>query len=174
MGRPAAIIEDAVPWLSPPGLVLDAACGAGRNSLHLARQGFKVVGVDISREGLRRLMRRARADGLPVHPIRADLEHFDLPRCCLDVIVNTQFLLRPLFPVYRNALRHGGLLIFETYNIDEIEVLGGDVRREYALERGELEGAFNDFEILLSEEGVFRREEGERGLARLVARKPSW
>ena len=171
--RPAAIVEDALPWLSPPGLVLDAACGAGRNSLHLARLGFKVIGIDISLEGLRRLDRRARAEDLPVHPIHADLEHFELPRSCFDVIINTQFLLRPLFPLYRDGLKVGGLVVVETYNVDEVRVLGGDIRREYALEHGELESAFSDFEILLSEEGVFPREEGERGLARLIARKPA-
>ncbi len=86
--------------------------------------------------------------------------------------MNTRFLLRRLFPIYRSALEPGGLLIFETYNVDEIEVLGGDIRRAYALERKELLEAFGDFELLLYEEGVFEEAEGERGLARLVGRKP--
>lgn len=33
---------------APPGRVLDLACGAGRHQLALARQGFQVVGVDLS------------------------------------------------------------------------------------------------------------------------------
>ena len=55
--------------------------------------------------------------------------------------------------------------------VDELEVLGGDIRREFALERGEVQAAFADLETLLYEEGVFERREGERGLSRLVARK---
>lgn len=168
--EPATILKDAEAWLNPPGLVLDVACGAGRNALHLARQGFSVVAVDISWEGLQRLARRARTERLDIHPVHADLERFGLPAQKFDVIVNTRFLLRSLFPAIRNALKPAGLLVFETFNVDELEVLGGDIRREFALERRELREAFADFEILLYEEGVFERREGERGLARMVAR----
>ena len=171
LDEPARILRDAEAWLRPPGLVLDIACGAGRNALHLARRGFQVIGVDISWEGLRLLVERARAERLAVHAVHADLEELVVPDSKFDVIVNTRFLLRRLFPLYRSALRPDGLLIFETFNVEEIEVLGGDIRRAYALERGELLSAFGDFEILLYEEGVFEEEEGARGLARLVARR---
>ena len=164
-------MKDAEAWLDPPGLALDVACGAGRNALYLARSGFSVVAVDISWEGLQRLSQRARAEQLDIHPVHADLERFKLPAAKFDVIVNTRFLLRSLFPAIHSSLKPGGLLVFETFNVDELEVLGGDIRREFALERGELRAAFADFEILLYEEGVFERREGERGLSRLVARK---
>jgi len=173
INEPATILKDAEAWLDPPGLVLDVACGAGRNALYLARRGFSVVAVDISGEGLQRLSQRARAERLDVLPVHADLEQFRLPAETYDVIVNTRFLLRSLFPAIRSALKPGGLLVFETFNVDELEVLGGDIRREFALEKGELREVFGDFEILLYEEGVFERREGERGLSRLIARKPS-
>ena len=171
LDEPARILRDAEAWLRPPGLVLDAACGAGRNALHLARLGFRVIAVDISWEGLRLLVERARRERLPVHAVHADLEELEFPEAIFDAIVNTRFLLRRLFPLYRSALNPGGLLIFETFNVDEIEVLGGDIRRAYALERGELLEAFDDLDVLLYEEGVFEEAEGERGLARMIARK---
>ncbi len=171
--EPAAIVTDAEPWLSPPGRAFDVACGAGRNALHLARRGYTVVAVDISWEGLKRLARRARRERLDVHPVHADLERFELPPETFDLIVNSRFLLRRLFPLFRRALKPGGLLLIETFNVDEIEVLGGDIRRAFALERGELLEAFAGFERLLYEEGVFECREGERGLARLIARKPA-
>ncbi len=170
--EPATILKDAEAWLTPPGLALDVACGAGRNALFLARRGFTVVAVDVSWEGLQRLARRGRSQALDVHPVHADLEQFSFPPDAFDLIVNSRFLLRPLFPTFRRSLKAGGLLLIETYNIDEIEVLGGDIRREYALERGELKREFAGFRILRYEEGVFERREGERGLARLIARKP--
>lgn len=169
---PSPIIEDALPYLSPPGLVLDVACGAGRNSIFLARYGYSVVSVDISWRGLHMLAKRARRERLDVYPVHADLERFGLPDEAFDIIVNTKFLMRDLFAQYQRALRPGGTLIVETYNTEEIDVLGGDIRREYALEPGELQNAFSDFQIILSQEGIFDLPEGERGLARLIARKP--
>lgn len=171
--EPARILEDAEAWLTEPGLALDVACGAGRNALWLARRGYKVVALDISWEGLQRLQRRARAERLDIHIVLADLEAFAFPPDSFDLIVNSRFLLRSLFPTFRSALKPGGLLLVETFSVDEIEVLGGDIRRAYALERGELRQVFWDFEMLLYEEGVFEEAEGERGLARMVARRPT-
>lgn len=170
--EPAAVVREAVPWLPSRGRALDLACGAGRNALFLARRGLEVMAVDLSGEGLRRLRRRARAGDLPVQPVQADLERFAVRPGRFDVVVNTHFLLRSTFSLIREALAPGGLVLFETYNVDEIEILGGDVRRAYALERSELRRAFRGYRLLVYEEGVFRRPEGERGLARTIARKP--
>lgn len=169
--RPARIVEDARAWLPSEGLALDVACGAGRNALFLAERGLRVLGVDLSQEGLRLMERRARARSLPVQGVLADLARFSLRPGRFDVVVNTHFLLREALPLIRDALAPGGLLVFETYHVDELDVLGGDIRRAFALERGELRRAFPDLEVLLYEEGVFEREEGERGLARMVGRR---
>ncbi len=168
---PSPIVEDALPWLSPPGLVLDVACGSGRNSLFLARYGYNVVAVDISWRGLHLLAKRSRRERLAVRPVHADFDHFVIPEDAFDVIVNTNFLMRHLFPAFEAALRPGGLLLFETYHVSEIDELGGDIRRDYTLESGELRDAFASLDILLYEEGVFDRPGGERGLVRMVARK---
>lgn len=170
--RPARIVEEALPSLPREGRALDLACGAGRNALALAERGLRVLAVDLSREGLLLTRQRAWEGGLPVQPVLADLSRFALRPSCVDVVVNTHFLLRETFPLIRRALRPGGILVFETYHVDEIEVVGGDIRRAYVLERGELRRAFRGFDVLLHEEGVFRRDGGRRGLARFVARKP--
>ncbi|MBW3534309.1 MAG: class I SAM-dependent methyltransferase [Gemmatimonadetes bacterium] len=169
--EPAEVLLRAQPWLPAEGLALDLACGAGRNALFLAERGLPVVAVDLSIEGLRLTSRRARDRGLPVWPVHADLERFAVRTGGFQVVVDVRFLLRSAFDLIVDALAPGGLLVFETFSVDEIDVLGGDIRREYALERGELRRAFPDLEVLVHEEGVFRRPEGERGLARLIARK---
>lgn len=169
--EPAEIMHRAGPWLPTEGWALDLACGAGRNALFLARRGLRVVAADLSVEGLRRAGRRARSAGLPVTPVHADAGDFALRPGCVRVAINVRFLLRSAFPLLRDALTPGGLLVFETFTVDEIEVLGGDLRRAYVLERGELLQAFSSFEVLHYEEGVLEVAEGERGLARLIARK---
>jgi tellurite methyltransferase len=127
--------------------------------------------VDLSLEGLRLLGERARARDLPILPVLADAGEFGIRPGAFDLVVNTFFLLRSAFPLIREALRPGGLLVLETFSVIELEELGGDIRRAFTLERGELLEVFGDFEVRLHEEGVFERDEGERGLARLVARK---
>jgi SAM-dependent methyltransferase len=52
---------------------VELGCGTGVNSLWLARHGFQVTGVDISREAIRRARRRAQVAGLPVRFLVADL-----------------------------------------------------------------------------------------------------
>ncbi len=153
-------------------LALDVACGAGRNALFLARRGWGVMGVDFSVEGLRILGGRARSAGLPVLPVLADAGVFHVRPGSFDLVVNTFFLLRTAFPLLHQALRPGGLLLFETFSVLELDELGGDIRRPFVLERGELLRAFPDLRVLLHEEGIFEREEGDRGLARLVGRRP--
>jgi tellurite methyltransferase len=169
--EPSRILTEAIPWLPDPGRALDLACGAGRNALFLAEKGWRVVGVDLSVEGLRRMGRKAGEEGLPVLPVLADAGDFLVRPGSFDLVINTFFLLREAFPLVREALRPGGLLVFETFSVIELEELGGDIRRAFTLERGELLEAFGDLDVLLHEEGLFQRDEGERGLARLIARK---
>jgi SAM-dependent methyltransferase len=52
----------------PPGRALDLACGEGRNALWLARQGWRVTGVDFSRVALERAGDLARGFTLPRPP----------------------------------------------------------------------------------------------------------
>ncbi|HSR41911.1 MAG TPA: class I SAM-dependent methyltransferase, partial [Longimicrobiales bacterium] len=84
--RPARIVEDAEPWLPREGLALDVACGAGRNALFLAGRGLRVLGVDLSREGLGLMERRGRARALPIQGVLADLSRFALRPGRFDVV----------------------------------------------------------------------------------------
>lgn len=167
-GHPAVLLQEVLARLGPPAVALELASGGGRNARALAEAGWRVLAVDLSREGLE----RTAALGPRVLPVRARLPWFAVRPGSVELVVKTFYLERRLFPFMREVLRPGGHVVVETYSVLELDELGGDVGREFVLERGELRDAFAGFEILLHEEGVFEREEGERGLARLVARKP--
>ncbi len=68
----------------PPGSALDVACGEGRNAIWLAERGWEVVAVDFSSVALARARERARARGVDVTWVLADVlsyrpaEAFDL------------------------------------------------------------------------------------------------
>jgi tellurite methyltransferase len=152
----------------PPGRALDVAAGLGRHTLVLARYGWTVDAVDISFEGLRILKERAMQAGLAVNLVVTDLNRLSLRPASYDLIVQTFFLDRRLFPRLRRWVRPGGHLYVETH----LRGPGAPARHRYALEAGELERRFAEWEILVSDEGV--RTEGGREIAtaRLLARRP--
>lgn len=64
-------------------LILDLACGAGRHLPHLARGGYRPVGLDLSAP----LLREARGRG--VHPlVRGDMRRLPFPAGAFDALVN--------------------------------------------------------------------------------------
>ena len=149
--------------------VLDVACGSGRHALLFARQGHSVVAMERSEESRTSLRTTAQSEGLSVQIIEADVEEMSLLPDRFDIIVNTLFLYRPLFPHYIATLRPNGLLLFRTFTTDHADVLGHErPRRDFLLKPGELGRAFADLETLHYEETV----DGQRAIATLVARAP--
>ncbi|MEM4703424.1 MAG: methyltransferase domain-containing protein [Candidatus Pacearchaeota archaeon] len=63
--------------LIPKGAsVLDLGCGDGRDSVFLAKKGFKVTGIDVSKSAIKRLKDRARKEKVKIKTIIADLEKY--------------------------------------------------------------------------------------------------
>jgi 2-polyprenyl-3-methyl-5-hydroxy-6-metoxy-1,4-benzoquinol methylase len=154
------------------GQVLDVAAGAGRNALFLARRGCSVHAVDLAFGGLRAATAEAQRSNLSLHGIQADLEDLSLPRSRYDGVINIRYLQRSLFPALRQTVRPGGILLFETFLVDQGR--GGHPRNPaFLLERGELAATFADFDILVSEEGSFDDGAGTVFLGRLIARRPA-
>jgi SAM-dependent methyltransferase len=157
-GDPEPFVLEALP-LAPRGLALDVAAGLGRHSLVLARAGMKVVAIDYSVTGLKILSRLARAEHLPIHAVAADLGDFPLKPQCYDAIINVSFLDRRLFPAFANALRIGGVLIFDSYHIDQAKI-GHPRNPEYLLKQNELRELLGGLEVLRYREGPVTRRDG--------------
>lgn len=132
---------------------LDLACGEGRNALFLAQHGFEVTAVDIAELGLERGKKRAEQLGVSVEFVQADLERWR-PEGAFDLILNFNFLMRPLIPWMVESLMPGGMVVMET--ILDAPGLQGEHRKDYLLQPGELERLFAvpEGKILLVEEDV--------------------
>ncbi|MBT0654308.1 class I SAM-dependent methyltransferase [Geomobilimonas luticola] len=152
--------------LCPGRTAFDIACGEGRNSIFLARHGFRVTGVDISPVGLAKGRERATAESLVVDFLQADLETYRFT-ATYDLIVNINFLLRELIPPAVAALNPGGLFLFES--ILDTPTLQGYHTKRFLLQPGELRQLFEGFEgeILQCEE----LPDAEVPVARLIFRK---
>ena len=102
---------------------------------------------DVSDVAIRKARTKAKKEGVKVKFRRIEAEKFSFGVCEYDLILNFYFLDRGLFPKIRRALKRGGVLIFETYNEDYLDV-NPEFKREYLLSRGELLREFIGMDVL--------------------------
>ncbi len=169
--KPRQLLLDFAHLMPSSGLALDAAAGVATHGLFLARHGLHVIALDISEVGLRLAKDRADEEGVWLETAVTDLSKPWLPANTFNVIVNFRFLQRETFPVYRRALKPGGLLIFETF----VRTAQTPSEVAYYLEPGELRAAFSDWKIVHYAEvnGRSRRDTHQKCAAQLVAYKPA-
>jgi|SRR5271154_508958 len=181
--EPASIVRELIPLL-PTGLALDLACGTGRHALLLASRQQPVVAVDWSSAALGILAQHAKPLNLNVHTannlevavagafrgirlVLADIESAVLPAYSFSLILCVQYLQRSLFRGIEQALRPGGVLLFETFTRAQLEFAGGPRNLLHLLNLGELRSSFPALEVLF-----YRELRAGQGIASLVARKP--
>lgn len=152
------------------GRVLDVAGGAGRNALHLARRGSIIEIIDVAFGGLKLARAAAVAAGVEVLAVQADLETFPLPVERYDGVMNIRYLQRSLFRSLQSAVKPGGVILFETFLIDQ-QAFGHPKNPDFLLKHGELRSAFRDCDILVYEEGLFADGDTPAYLARMLARR---
>ena len=171
--HPTALLAEWLPRL-PRGRALDVACGAGRNALYLAANGFAVSALDISTVALARGRRDAAERGLDVEWLCADLDE-DLERALpaggFDLIVWARYVHRTLMPALVARLNVGGTLLCEQHLITAAQV-AGPTSAGFRLAPGELQRAAQSLQVLHSYEGPVVDPDGRPvALAQLVGRR---
>lgn len=124
----------------PQVRALDLATGLGSSAIELARRGWTVTAIDISEVGVGIASEFAARLGVHVDWIIADLDQFHLPPERFEVITVFNYLARTKLPdeIVR-SLRPGGMLLFETYTLDQLKVPGNHLKNaDYLLRPGEL------------------------------------
>jgi SAM-dependent methyltransferase len=140
-----------------PGLALDVAGGAGRHALWLMRRGWRVKLIDVSEVAIAQAQHNARA--YPQAAVTGSLRALttevvdlsaarDLGIERYDLIVVFYYLQRELFPALIAALKAGGILIYQTFLVEQAGRAGGPRNPAYLLQPGELRQAFRALRIL--------------------------
>ncbi len=103
------------------GRVLELGCGSGRLTLPIAQNGIEIVGADLSNPMLDRARAKARAAGVRVQYLQADMRRFDLPGEFSAIFIPGNSLLHLLtieelkqcLASVRRHLAAGGRLVFD-------------------------------------------------------------
>ena len=133
---------------------LDLACGAGRNSIYLAQNGFEVDSIDIAKAALDALESHAKDAEVSklINPKLIDLDIFKPTSDTYDLALMANFLDRDLINKTKDALKTDALFIVETYMVaDDNEKTKSDP--DNLLQRNELKDFFSSgWEILFYDE----------------------
>ena len=169
--EPSALLIENRALLPTGGCALDIAMGNGRNALYLASLGFQVTGVDVSRVAVALSREKAERLGLAVKTVVADLEDYRLPVDTYDLVINFHYLQRSLAGPIVQALKRGGVLVFESFTIDQLQYGYGPKDPAFLVRPGELREMFAGLETLLNYEGVIEGDRGPKAVAQLIGRK---
>jgi len=117
--EPARVVTENLHLLPASGRALDLACGLGVNALALAGHGLRTVAWDLSPVAIESLTRRAHDAQLAVTSAVRDVVSSPPEPASYDVIVVAHFLERSIAEALVQALRTGGLLLYQTFVRDK-------------------------------------------------------
>lgn len=161
--KPLSLLEEYICLAnSTNGIALDIACGMGRNSYFMRDSGFIVDSIDISEVAINSLSNQRN-----INPICVDLDNYTLEEQKYDLICNSFFLERRLFPQISRALKKNGILIFETFVLEDYRPISNI---NHILHKNELLRSFINLEIIFYKETYLNKNDKSTLVARMVAR----
>ncbi|MEW6295324.1 MAG: methyltransferase domain-containing protein [Candidatus Diapherotrites archaeon] len=165
-----------IPKIVKSGDVLDFGVGEGRNALFLAKKGFSVTGIDISKAAVKKFLMFAKKRNLHVKGIVGDIANFKFNRnydviiciAVLDLISNPLKLIKKM----KKHTNKGGLnlvSVFTTKNTEWKKYPG-----LYFFKETELKEIYKDWQIIKYENYIKKDRHGKphkHHIAILIAKK---
>ena len=157
MSRPAHEIDSPSSWvcrwaglIRPGGRVLDVACGRGRHLRYLESLGFAVVGVDRDEAAVGAFKG---VGSVEIHVADIEAGSWPFAAAAFDGVIVTNYLWRPLFRNLVDALRSGGVLIYETFALGN-ERYGRPSNPAFLLRPNELLHSVEPLAVVAFEQGL--------------------
>ena len=165
---PSAWVQRWSHLVTERGVVLDVACGQGRNARWFYERNHPVALVDRAQAAIESIAIPAQA----CEAVVADIENGPWPfagRQFAAVIV-TNYLWRPLMPTLLDSLAPSGVLIYETFTQGN-ETVGKPSRPDFLLRTGELLELCRDLRVVAFEDGFQEDAQGQspRFIQRIAA-----
>ena len=156
------------------GVGLDIACGAGRDMVYLALNGWQMTGVDYLQGSLDRACQLAQQHQVQVTTTWMDLETNMNPFHgyadeSFDLICIMRYLHRPLYPHLQRLLKPNGFFIQQTF-MQGCEKFGSPKNPNFLLRYNELASIFSGNNILLDD--IVQLDDG-RPVSAFIARRPN-
>jgi len=143
---------------------LDLAGGVGQDAIWLAKQGYIVDLMEISRVALQRARTEMTSQNIRnINLLQVDVDTIDLDPDAYNLVTVTRYLQRDLFAPIKSSVKSGGRVIYDTFNVRYLELVP-EFNKKFLLGIGELRSYFNNWQIL--------HEEEEDHNSRIVAVKP--
>jgi len=167
----------------PTGKVLCLAEGEGRNAVWLAEQGYQVTAVDASKVGLQKARKLAKARGVEITTVHADLADYDIGTQQWDAIISIfchlpHDLRQDIHRRCVKGLRDKGMMLLEAYTPLQLEYkTGGPPVAEMMVDVQSLSSELIGLEFLHLQECVREIHEGEfhngiGAVVQVLAKKP--
>jgi 2-polyprenyl-3-methyl-5-hydroxy-6-metoxy-1,4-benzoquinol methylase len=164
--QPNDFLAEVASRLPKGGQLLCLGEGEGRNAVWLAKQGFRVTGIDASAVGLAKAARWATEQGVTIETVHANLAEVELGEARWDGIVSIFCHLPPPLrkQVHRHvvrALRPGGVFLLEAYTPQQLAFgTGGPPNAEMMMDLVSLGEELSGLQI---EHGVERVRDVQEG-----------
>jgi len=160
-GTPEPFVAETLPILPRNGIALDVAAGGGRHCFALAQHGLKVIAIDYSQEAMGALGNAVQDRSATIWPVVADLDRFSVRAETFDLILNVNYLDRALVPRLIVALKPNGMLLADTFLVDQAEI-GHPRNPKFLLEHYELRDLLKGLAIVRYREGLTIYADGTR------------
>ncbi len=166
----------------PKGRVLCLAEGEGRNAVYLAEQGYEVVAVDFSVEGLKKARKLANDHNVHIITQVEDLTNYEITANYWDGIVSIYCHLPPVSRkvLHKNVvkgLKVNGVFVLEGYTPAQLAFnTGGPPEKELLMSlietTEELEGLHVEYGVEIERNIIEgKKHTGKGSVLQIVARK---
>jgi tellurite methyltransferase len=135
--------------LIPKGKAFLPAMGEGRNAIFLAKNGFEVIGNDISDVAIDKAKALAKKLNLNIKASVVNMKEYSFKDNEFDFIFISLFYDRDLLQGLKKSLKKGGLIMFyeEIYNGDPTKAPS-----QFWVKSNELKSALKDMRVLVYKE----------------------